>query len=367
MQSIKGQLPPNLKKNYESKNIARSSPLAVATFPELVGQVAGLAYYNKSQLLFFRGQTGDYVNRNDSSTFLPSIYRGDYVSRAELDFRFDILEEACNQLVKKFEEEKIIGYTEFKRKKLLQWSIIQHYEVCATPLLDFTHSLRVACSFALLNNNEENGYISVFGLPYLTNRISSNSEEDIINIRLLSITPPDALRPYYQEGYLAGTADITNEYESKHELDFNNRLIMKYQIPNSSAFWGDDFDVIPESALYPLNDKIQEICNSVQLGVTNYLKSSDIGDFLKIYNEIETLVRRIADLKKRPYSFREALKEIDKGQLLDGEMIRVLDYLRRFRNDLVHNMQEVNSSAIQDYMGTLLKVKDALLNMDRKR
>jgi hypothetical protein len=360
MQSITSKLPPELSKDYDSKTISRSSPLFILTFPDLVSQIAKLAYYNKAQLLFFRGQSGDYVNRNDSSTFLPSIYRGDYVSKAELDFRFDNLEEACKQLVKRFEEEKITGYTEFKRKKLLQWSIIQHYEVCPTPLMDFTQSLRVACSFAQLANNNEFGYIFVFGLPYLTNRISSNSEEDIINIRLLSITPPDALRPYYQEGYLAGTSDITNDYESKSELDFNNRLIMKFKIPNNSSFWGKDFNIIPKSALYPENDKIQNICKSVEIDLNDYLKSSDVGDFLKVYNEIEKLVFRKANQYKRPNSLREALNVISQSNLLDDDLIRSIDYLRRFRNDLVHNMQHITSLTIQDYMGTLNKVRKAL-------
>ena len=70
----------------------------------------------------------------------------------------------------------------------MQWSILQHYEVCGTPLIDFTHSFRVACSFAQLENESDRAYIYVFGLPYITNRISINSEHDLINIRLLSIS-----------------------------------------------------------------------------------------------------------------------------------------------------------------------------------
>lgn len=35
-----------------------------------------------------------------------------------------------------------------KRQRILHWSILQHYEVSATPLLDVTHSLPIAASFA---------------------------------------------------------------------------------------------------------------------------------------------------------------------------------------------------------------------------
>ena len=107
-----------------------------------------------------------------------------------------------------------------KRKKNIQWSILQHYRVCFTPFFDFTQSIRSACSFAQINEDNNEGYIFVFGLPYVTNRISINSEHDIVNVRLLSIFPPDELRPYFQDGYLAGTEDLTTEYESKTELDF---------------------------------------------------------------------------------------------------------------------------------------------------
>ncbi|WP_165041246.1 hypothetical protein [Dysgonomonas sp. ZJ709] len=133
-----------------------------------------------------------------------------------------------------------------------------------TPLLDFTHSLRVACSFAMIDNNTDKAYISAFGLPYLTNRISVNSEHDTINVRLLSICPPTALRPYFQEGYLIGTDGISNSYDTKGELDFNNRLVAKFEIPNNPSFWGDGFHQIPRNSLYPQNDPIEDICKQIK-------------------------------------------------------------------------------------------------------
>lgn len=363
MQSYTGKLSRSLAENFDPKTISKSDPLLVSTFTELVAQVAHLAYYNKDQLLFFRGQGNDYRNRNNASTFLPSIYRGDYVTKNELEYRFDILEEASKKISKRFIDEKITGYTEFKRKKLMQWSVLQHYEVCPTPLLDFTQSLRVACSFAFLKNINEHAYIFVFGLPYLTNRISSNSEEDIVNVRLLSIMPPDALRPFYQEGYLAGTTDITSDYDSKSEVDFNNRLIMKFKIPVKDSFWGDDFNIIPENALYPMNDKILDISQSIKFNLDNYLKSGDIGDFLKEWNEIEKVIIQKANLTKRHYSILEAIKELSQRNKIDNNLINQIDFLRRFRNNLVHNLSEVNSHAIQDYMQTLSNVKKELANL----
>ena len=100
-----------------------------------------------------------------------------------------------------------------------------------------THVIALACSFAQLAGIDPTCYVYVLGFPYPTNRISINSEEDLVNIRLLSICPPDALRPCFQKGYMAGTADATSNFETKTELDFRNPLIAKFAIPRAKSFW----------------------------------------------------------------------------------------------------------------------------------
>ena len=260
MRKIKGKLPQELLNDFDPD---KAPAYAVKTYRELMELVAKLAYLNKDYLLFFRGQDDDYKNQKGSSSFYPSIYR-EIRKGKELTNRFKILNQASKKLVEAFKSKAIDGSTEIRRKKYMQWSILQHYDVCDTPLLDFTHSVRVACSFAQLRNENDRGYVYVFGCPYLTNRISRNSEHDLVTIRLLSICPPDALRPYYQDGYLAGTEDITTDYgDDKVQLDFKRRLIAKFEIPidaGSADFWGEGFSRIPESALYPENDRIEELC-----------------------------------------------------------------------------------------------------------
>lgn len=251
--------------NPQETRVGLGEAFPVSTFRELVEHVARLSFKNKDYLLFYRGQSDDYRNKAGVSSFYPTIYRGDRLSQQELSLRFDTLKQRSHLLVDQFENLKIEGYKEVSRRKSIQWSILQHYEVCPTPYLDFTHSLRVACSFATINNTSDRAYVFIFGLPYFTNRISINSEHDIINIRLLSICPPTALRPYFQEGYLVGTDTITNKYDSKGELDFNNRLVAKFEIPNSDSFWGRGFHRIPQESLYPDNDPIQRICHQIIL------------------------------------------------------------------------------------------------------
>jgi hypothetical protein len=80
------------------------------------------------------------------------------------------------------------------------WAILQHYEVCDTPLLDVTNSLRVAASFATNNPAAEGPVLYVLGVPSLSGSITASSEQGLQIIRLSSICPPEARRPYFQEG-----------------------------------------------------------------------------------------------------------------------------------------------------------------------
>jgi len=143
----------------DPSKISASRPLQVSTFRELVEITAKFAYHNKDHLLFYRGQRQDHLNRASNSTFYPTIYRGDYLQHREIRHRFDILEGAAKVLMDLFESRGIDGHRDLRRRKLIQWSILQHYEVCETPLLDFTHSLRVACSFAQMGNPTNKAYV----------------------------------------------------------------------------------------------------------------------------------------------------------------------------------------------------------------
>lgn len=265
MRKIYPILTKELKKVTTSKTIGKDDGYEIKTYRELVEHIAKLAYENKDHILFYRGQTKDYQNKVNNSSFYPTIYRGGYLKKDELKEKFRILDKASKLLIKEFKKQKIKGYLELSRKKYLQWSILQHYEVVDTPLIDVTQSLRVACSFATYKKStDKSAYIYVFGLPYFTNRITINSEHDLVNIRLLSIAPPEALRPYFQEGYLIGTTDIIEEYESKNELDLNQRLFAKFKLINSDDFWDDIFKPIPQDLIYPANDLIKKICDNVK-------------------------------------------------------------------------------------------------------
>lgn len=361
MRSIIGKLTPELLNITTPRTVGKDEGYKISNYRELVEQVAKLSYLNKNHLLFFRGQKNDYRNDYNNSTFYPTIYRSDYLTQSELDFRFEKLNSASKILIELLKKNKIDEITEIQRKKYIQWSILQHYEVTETPFVDITQSLRVACSFAQLDNNNNNAFIYVFGLPYYTNRISINSEEDLINIRLLSISPPQALRPYFQEGYLVGTDDVTNDYSNKSELDLNNRLIAKFEIPNNDKFWGSSFNRIPRTALYPNKDKINSICKEIKLEVQTELSSSNIGNYLKIWNEVEQkVVNKAKDINRNVHSLRDALNILYNNNKEQSSIIKEIDYMRRFRNKVVHSPTEVSNNEIMKQLEYLNYIKNQI-------
>lgn len=127
----------------ESKDVARSPAYFVPEYPVLMKVMAKLSFLNQDYLLFFRGQLRDYPTKSGASSFYPSIYRGESLSKNELNLRISILRNAEEQLKKLFANSKMDGLREINRRQEVRWSILQHYNVCQTPLLDFTHTLCV--------------------------------------------------------------------------------------------------------------------------------------------------------------------------------------------------------------------------------
>lgn len=346
MREITGQLTADLAEHYGSQLPSKADAYDISSFKDLVHHVARLSCLNKDHLLLFRGQNNDYLNKSNSSTFYPTIYRGERITKDELELRINALNNASSTLVDLLAQEGVEGTPEVRRRKYVQWSILQHYEVCPTPLVDFTQSLRVACSFAL-DGATNDPYIYVFGLPYLTNRVSINSEHDLVNIRLLSICPADALRPYFQEGYLAGTDESLDDYESKSDLDFNRRLVAKFRISSAPKFWGRGFSPIPKSALYPTGDRIDKICRQI-FASANSTSSADIGSFLQAWSHLESyLMSQARFSKKRVINTVDAIHAIQSLGLLDSSLIERINRLRIMRNRVVHNPLDQQASELK--------------------
>ncbi|WP_376697241.1 FRG domain-containing protein [Wenzhouxiangella sp. EGI_FJ10305] len=255
-------------------DIRKGNAIEVSDFLHLSRLVAELQYRNPGHVLMMRGQSDDYSNRRKNSSLKPSIFRGknENPDSETLKERYETLAIAEQSLVEAYSRHGFPRAKEIKRRQVLRWTILQHYEICLTPLLDVTNSLRVAASFAS-DHSGEVAYLMVIGIPNVAGAITTSIEAELQVIRLASVSPPQALRPHIQEGFLVGEYPDIAMYGQKqlyehHEVDFGLRLMAKF-VFNRDPFWKNkDFPPIPHSALYPNdNDEFYRVAQEIKADI----------------------------------------------------------------------------------------------------
>jgi hypothetical protein len=241
--------------------IVAADPMQVKTFAEMTDMVAKLAWFNKSHVLFFRGQTKEYKIGNRFPTIYPTYFRK-YIKKemSEQELK-DILSEKQEELKEKNHNRKprFHGASSVFGNLHIRWALLQHYNICDTPLIDVTQSLHVASSFALEHKDEKyadcKGIIYVLALPWPSKNYHNNKEEDIYLVRLAGVAPPQAKRPYRQEAFAVMSTDVDiKQFDRLERYDFAKRLVCKFEINNSNEFWGDYLKPLPESFLVPRDD-----------------------------------------------------------------------------------------------------------------
>ena len=247
----------------------------VRSFPTLARNVAHLSFYNRDHVLLFRGQREDYHSSRGNTTVQPTIFRGrnDPALRpwaGTLERRYETLKQAETLLVQAWSHHTLPEYERIERHRNLRWAVLQHYEVCATPLLDVTQSLRVAASFALEKAEDDEAFLYVFAVPQISGAITASAEAELQILRLSSVCPPSAARPHFQEGYLLGhypelqSADEKQRY-ALYEVDFARRLLCKFRLVDLKGFWRAGFTPVPRDALFPdRHDPLVEIAERIR-------------------------------------------------------------------------------------------------------
>jgi hypothetical protein len=244
----------------DNTRVRADSGVLVRHYAELAERVADLCSRNPNFVLFYRGQSRDHRNQRGNTSIKPGLFRphpqsGRNPGSQELATRYQRLEAAERGLLGAYLHHGLFGRDRMQRYQVLRWAILQHYEVCPTPLLDVTHSLRVAASFAS-HASTSTAYVYVLAVPNLAGVITASSEEGLQILRLSSICPSIALRPHFQEGYLLGEYPELRSLDQKalvyaHEIDFGLRLLAKFRF-RPRTFWQDpSFPMIPKEALYP--------------------------------------------------------------------------------------------------------------------
>ena len=268
----------NKSRTATNTEIRKGAGHEVRSFLDLATKVAELQFMNRDHVLLFRGQRGDHRNRNNNTSLKPRLLRS--IAGAEknptsdrLTRRFQILKDAEEELVNRYAPARLLGLERLKRHRILRWAILQHYEVCKTPLLDVTHSLRIAASFASVGSGNK-AFLFVLGVPNLSGAITASAEGGLQIIRLASVCPPSAVRPHIQEGYLLGEypdmADFQQKVNYKHyEIDFGRRLVAKFCF-DPAVFWRKKgtFPMVNQRALYPdSSDPIFKLTQDVKTSI----------------------------------------------------------------------------------------------------
>ncbi len=259
-----------------NQNIRAGTGHRVQTYFELAKKVAELQFLNRDHVLLFRGQASDYQTTKGNSTLKPSLFRltkGKLPSTTILTERFATLRKVEHELLSCYTNERLLGFERLKRHRILRWAILQHYEVCPTPLLDVTHSLRIAASFASLSGSPT-GFIFVFGVPNLSGAVTASSEASLQIVRLASACPPAAIRPHLQEGYLLGEYPEVSDFDRSshygyHEMDFGRRLVAKFCFDPETLWQSKNFPQCTRDALYPKEhrDPLLNICEKVKISI----------------------------------------------------------------------------------------------------
>lgn len=251
--------------------VRRADAIPVSNYLELAKRVAQLQYENREHVLMYRGQPEDYRNQRKNSTIKPSIFRPTLskLGVLEVGVKFEILREAEELLLEEYEKSRLPRFNELRRRQVLRWAIIQHYEVCDTPLLDVTQSLRIAASFAS-DANGDLGFVMILGVPNVAGAITTSIDAELQVLRLSSVCPPQALRPHIQEGFLLGEYPDIGGFQQKqlyadHEVDFGRRLMAKFVFEKKKFWRNREFPAVSNGALYPrTKDDLSEIANIVR-------------------------------------------------------------------------------------------------------
>lgn len=272
---------------FDSKEQARPATSAmirggnghqISTYFKLAMKIAELQFKNREYVLLFRGQHEDYKTTKHNTALKPSIFRLEGKkppSAAVLEKRFNKLRVAEQKLIDCYAKSGLPDAKRVKRQRIIRWAILQHYRVCPTPLLDVSQSLRIAASMASHDNETDEAYVFVIGVPNLSGAVTASSEAGLQIIRLSSACPPAAVRPHIQEGYLLGEYPEFSDFQQRsdysyYELDFGRRLVAKFRF-NPKTFWSSkNYPQASNAALYPTEtrDPLLQIAAEIEADIS---------------------------------------------------------------------------------------------------
>jgi len=230
--------------------------VAINSVSDLLSKIAELRNAHPALRLMFRGQQKDYqieLTHKQTATFLyPSALREACLKKTnvvtvdgqELSLKkyAELLDATVRVFLSTLSSHHPVRPKDQQVTSFEAHGIAQHYKVIPTTMLDVSSDWRVSCCFS--QNDGEDSYLYVLGLPDFDEPISIKVHENIAIVDLARVCPPTALRPHFQNGFLispfpdpefrfALTHQLTG-YPSR-EWDFTKRLLAKFRL--TEEFW----------------------------------------------------------------------------------------------------------------------------------
>lgn len=245
---------------YTTRKVSEDAGIIVKDHFDLLKIISHIPFYNPKLDLVFRGQVKDRYTRstiryNGRSSIYPRIFRP---PKNESRLKSHLLAERFGRLDSLV---KIVGERyDFSGKQRVKahvevaWALLQHYEICDTPLIDVTDSIEVALFFATFGNNNEYGYFYIFGLPRHHSSISYQIDDRLVSVKLSAASPPEAIRAHFQRALFVGDFPHSNKRESGHNL--SKRMLAKLRIDMRSVSQ-EKFFTLPEDLIYPKEDELK--------------------------------------------------------------------------------------------------------------
>lgn len=250
-------------RNVTNAEVRKDPGHFVTDYLDLASKIGELQFRLRQHVIVFRGQGIDHRDETEQTTLRPTMFRPEVGRKrtriADLNSRFSKLERAEKLLLEIFEDHGGLGKTRMRRQRLLRWAVLQHYEICPTPLLDVSQSLRIAASFATARDAID-AYVYAIAIPNISGAVTASAEAAMQVVRLNSVCPPSAIRAHVQEGYLLGEypefSDASqHRFLKPYQVDFGRRLVGKFRF-NPKTFWAAQtgFPLVSHNALYPKAD-----------------------------------------------------------------------------------------------------------------
>jgi hypothetical protein len=250
----------DLSQSQEKPRSSLAKMIPVDSYPQLVAVAAFLSVMNKTMVLLFRGQRGNWEPT-------PSLFRREWTPPSK-ELGAVVLEDDRAHYLALLAKVGDLVYPILKRRGLprwrhlrdrppARWAVIQHYELWPTPLLDFTTSLRVAASFAFgCDSRSREGFLFIVGVDSISSDLMTHCGPELA-VRLNSVCPPSVIRPHLQDGVLVGRYSAGGNSSVEPTSPAAGAIpIATVQLRNDyGTFWGNpDFPIFGAGSLLPSED-----------------------------------------------------------------------------------------------------------------